>query len=422
MTINDINRFIQVDKFECLVVEATNGNAYGFNFSIGVEKAAAIQVVTDKDDFTVVGWSIGKIIPNWVKGFDEWNIYMSDQVKNAGDLSIVNQQKFKNEGSLQQNVDVEAGVKDLFDNLADGIEVNNGNGKVVNHNPYLKVQHEHKSSNVKTKFDGNSDMFDVCGDELKQEVSTYITKANKSGPIEVDVCGPFMNTKTGQGSYIVIFGPLKKAWALKALFLRGYLGTLVEKLNSRKDNNINVEHCETYYEINIKKVEFGNESLWLRLPSRNGRPANTVKRLSFVLSFDGTDSARGLEMVNDALEFLAFTMKKRETGPVGGLLLDYLKDHVEGLYRHVTERHSVKSAEETLTNDIDAQFQGGFTIKTNAQLNRFMVDYDIIRVLKNHVGYKSWDDVSDTEREYCFKNYSPKSGLPMWNTVQENYA
>ncbi len=55
-------------------------------------------------------------------------------------------------------------------------------------------------------------------------------------------------------------------------------------------------------------------------------------------------------MVKDALEFLAFTMKKRETGPVGGLLLDYLKNHVEGLYRHVTQcQPSVKSAEETLT-------------------------------------------------------------------------
>jgi hypothetical protein len=97
-------------------------------------------------------------------------------------------------------------------------------------------------------------------------------------------------------------------------------------------------------------------------------------------------------MVMDALEFLAFTMKKRETGPVGGLLLNYLKDHVEGLYRHVTARQpsvrsaSVRSAEESLTNDIDAQFQGGFTINTNARLNRFMVNYDIISVLKNHVG------------------------------------
>jgi hypothetical protein len=41
-----------------------NESAYGFNLSIDVEKVAAIQVVKDKDDFTVVGWSIGKIIPN----------------------------------------------------------------------------------------------------------------------------------------------------------------------------------------------------------------------------------------------------------------------------------------------------------------------------------------------------------------------
>ncbi len=153
-------------------------------------------------------------------------------------------------------------------------------------------------------------MFEVCGDDLKKEVSNYITKANKSEPIEVDVCGPFMNSKLGQGSYVVIFGVLKKAWTLKPLFLRVYLGTLVKKLNSRNDNSINIEHCKTYYEFNIKKIEFGHESLWLRLPPKNGKPGNTVKRLSFVLSFDGTDSAQGLEMVKDALEFLAFTMKK----------------------------------------------------------------------------------------------------------------
>jgi len=206
LTLNDINIFIQVDKFNFLIVEAINESAYGFNLSVEVEKAAAIQVVTDKDDFTVVGWSIGKIIPNWVKSFDEWNIYISEKVSNGGDSNIVHQQKLRNDGGLQQNV--EEGEKDLFDNLADKIEVTNG---MVNHNPYLKVKHEHNSSNVKTKFDGNADMFDVCGDELKNKVSTYITKANKSEPIEVDVCGPFMNSKTGQGSYIVIFGVLKKA-------------------------------------------------------------------------------------------------------------------------------------------------------------------------------------------------------------------
>jgi hypothetical protein len=145
--VNDINIFIQVDKLKILIVEAINESAYGFNLSIEVEEAAAIQVVTDKDDFTVVGWSIGMIIPNWVKSFDEWNIYISYQGKNGVDSNIVNQQKLRNEGGLQQHV--EAGEKDLFDNLADEIQVTND---MVNHNPYLKVQHEHNSSNVKTIY------------------------------------------------------------------------------------------------------------------------------------------------------------------------------------------------------------------------------------------------------------------------------
>jgi len=61
---------------------------------------------------------------------------------------------------LEQHV--KAGEKDLFDNLSDEIKVTNGK---VNHNPYLKVQNERKSSIIKTKFDGNADMFDVCGDD-----------------------------------------------------------------------------------------------------------------------------------------------------------------------------------------------------------------------------------------------------------------
>jgi hypothetical protein len=169
-----------VDKLKFLIVEAINESAYGFNLSNEVEKATAIQFVTDKDDFTVVGWSISKIIPNWVKSFDEWNIYISDQGRNCGDSNIVNHQNLRNEGGLEQHV--EAGEKDLFDNLADEIKVTNGK---VNHNPYLKVQNERKSSIVKIKFDDNADMFDVCGDDLKNEVSTYITKKTSQNQLKL---------------------------------------------------------------------------------------------------------------------------------------------------------------------------------------------------------------------------------------------
>jgi hypothetical protein len=87
---------------------------------------------------------------------------------------------------LQQ--DDEARENNIFDIYAEEIE--NSNGKVIA-KPYLKVQHEHILSNVKTKLDGNADMFDVCGDELKKEITTNITKANKSEPVEVGVCRPF---------------------------------------------------------------------------------------------------------------------------------------------------------------------------------------------------------------------------------------
>ncbi len=106
----------------------------------------------------------------------------------------------------------------------------NKNGQVIS-NPYINVKSEHISSNVKTEFGGDADVIDLCGDKLKKEISTNIIKANKSEPVEAHVCGPFMNSKTGQGSYCVVFGGLQNAWTLKTPFLHGYLCTLVERMN-----------------------------------------------------------------------------------------------------------------------------------------------------------------------------------------------
>ncbi len=198
LTIDEINQFIQEDKLKYLFVEATNGCSYRFNLSNDVEKSAAIQVVTDKNNFTVVGWNIGKIIPNWVKSFEDWNIYISvfNQVNNAGAKSFVDDDIFGSDSNSKANnyiegfqEDVEAGEKET--------EENKNNSGMVLHNPYFKVQPEHISSNIKTKFDDNAEVFDVCDNELKKEIATNISKANKSNSIETHACGPFMNSKTG---------------------------------------------------------------------------------------------------------------------------------------------------------------------------------------------------------------------------------
>jgi hypothetical protein len=50
-----------------------------------------------------------------------------------------------------------------------------------------------------------------------------------------------------------------------------------------------------------------------------------------------------------------------------------------------------------------------------------MVDFDIIRILKNNMGYSSWSELSEVECAICFKNYSSKKALPDWNTEEETY-
>ena len=118
---------------------------------------------------------------------------------------------------------------------------------------------------------------------------------------------------------------------MKDSFLCGYLHTLPSKMNSMKDSKIDTSHCQSYTEINIRKHEFGAENLWHCLAPKNGKSGNTIKRMSFILSFDTKLGNKGFLMVRDALDFLLFSMKKRAKNPVGILLLDHLKDHAQGL-------------------------------------------------------------------------------------------
>jgi hypothetical protein len=50
-----------------------------------------------------------------------------------------------------------------------------------------------------------------------------------------------------------------------------------------------------------------------------------------------------------------------------------------------------------------------------------MVDYEIIRVLKEYLGYSSLADVPEKQRGLCYKNYDKSVTLPEWDTEQERY-
>ncbi len=72
LTVADIIRFTREDKYKFLLVEYDTTSIYGFNLCVKVEQTAAINIVRDITDFTVEVWKIGKVIPTWVLGYDEW--------------------------------------------------------------------------------------------------------------------------------------------------------------------------------------------------------------------------------------------------------------------------------------------------------------------------------------------------------------
>ena len=132
-----------------------------------------------------------------------------------------------------------------------------------------------------------------------------------------------------------MFGDYGSAWTLKSQFLKGYIATLLTKF---KLSNINASQAGSYYDINICKYEYGNESSWRR---KDG--SKTIKRLSFAYTCNTTNKKSGKQGLMDAVQFFFLCMKKRDKNPIGSLLVDHLKEHLASLYDYLLKKNQMKS-------------------------------------------------------------------------------
>jgi hypothetical protein len=115
-------------------------------------------------------------------------------------------------------------------------------------------------------------------------------------------------------------------------------------------------------------------------------------------------------------------MKKRENNPIGHLVVEFLKDHASSLYNYLLKKKpNEELVAKDITDDIDKHFHAGFVTHWDDYLNHWMVDYDIIRILKEYAGYSSWSDVPMKQRRLCYKNYNQNATLPAWDIDQERY-
>jgi hypothetical protein len=115
-------------------------------------------------------------------------------------------------------------------------------------------------------------------------------------------------------------------------------------------------------------------------------------------------------------------MKERVSNPIGPLLLDHLHEKAEKLYDYlVGKSKSDELAAEKITRAITKHISGGPNSIWIDKLDHWLVDYDIIRILRYHMGYKSWSEVQLKERQLCYKSYTTKNELPPWDIQKESY-
>ncbi len=103
----------------------------------------------------------------------------------------------------------------------------------------------------------------------------------------------------------------------------------------------------------------------------------------------------GKQGITESVKFFFMSMEIRDINPVGPIVLEHLKSYIDGLYKYFMKgKTNEESVGASLTKDINKYCRRGYNLFWSDLLNRCMVDYNIIRILKTYVGY--------THLERCF--------------------
>jgi hypothetical protein len=480
LTLVEINEFINNEDFKFLVVEVIGGKWFGFNMKKNEEKEIAEDIVSDSwsvctMEESIIGWKVAKKRPSWVKNVFEWHKFVrrveqnnlsSDSDENEDNDEENDEEYSDNERNLNLEQDSNDSIEYENDNeprrrgshseSLDDFNDDSGedNNKSYKHDENseseedTKDSYKHKTTSTRkpnnnkneneedsvesykhydeiskitpadmgAKFDANDNMFEkLLGGDFISKFDKNIKKASSSKKMEIFITGPFRNSENNKSYWVVVYGNFNKAFVLKSDFIQTYMKTL---LYGFKDNNIDTNHCETYYDINIRQREFGNSNDWKR--TKKGK---TISRMSFVFDCDTTNEGNAKECLGETIEFFFKSMAKRKKHPIGPMVTNYLRDYQPGLYDYILKDFGMNEEDtgKKLTDDIHNEFKPGYKLTWDDSLDRYMVDYDIIRILKDNIGCSQWEDVHKNDMKKCYYNFNNKSSLPEWDIQQERF-
>jgi hypothetical protein len=103
----------------------------------------------------------------------------------------------------------------------------------------------------------------------------------------------------------------------------------------------------------------------------------------------------GILCLKKILDKVAWAMKKRDHNPIGETLFKHFEKDKHRIFEYFMDENNndEKAIKEKMTAAVDASFKKkGLNIRFHCHLNQFIDDYDIIRVLRNNMGYSSWSE------------------------------
>ena len=468
-----MNEFVNNEEFHFLIVEVVDGNWYAFDMKIENEKETADDIVREKwlyatieDD--IIGWKVAKVRPLRSKDAAAWSKFVQSSenanVKNDNDDIEDDYEKAEDDSFEDDEDNFGISGHDVYDSndikkkgkhseFSDNNDESGAEDKEFQKQLYIgkrstvtKDKYYNNDSTLKTeefKYESEDDnknalqiddiskitpadmgtcnvwgsskikndkMFeDMFGGDFKANIANSIKTTSTAKNIEVYVTGPFRKEKTGKSHYVLVFADMRKAFFLKSEFLRGYIGFCLKTFHV---SNVDTNYYQTFDDINIRKKEFGSESEWKRTKQNK-----TISTISFVMSCATTKEKQIGQILKQSLDLLFKIMEKRNNNPIGPSIVDYLEENQSGLYKYLLKKGqqnemSDEDAGKMLTNDTHDHFKCGYSLKFGDSLNRFMVDYDIVRVLREYIGYSSWGDMNKKNMKKCFRDYDDQFELP----------
>jgi hypothetical protein len=89
-----------------------------------------------------------------------------------------------------------------------------------------------------------------------------------------------------------------------------------------------------------------------------------------VYSCDTNEENAGNEGLIDLINFFFFSIKKHGMNSIGPLLLEYLEDNTEGLFKHLMKDGKTEDlVAKKITQDINQHFSGGCNLHWKDTLN-----------------------------------------------------